>query len=502
MKIIKFKTITLLVLLVVFVASIFLLKIQSSAEDIKTSPGIDEFVTSKMEDLRIPGVAIGVVQGEQIKYIKSYGKADLGGRPAAPQTPFILGSTTKSFTALAIIQLAEKGKLELDAPVQQYIPWFSLSDPEASKTITIRNLLNQTSGIPGTAGGSDYLNSSSTSEDFVKRLNTQDIEGQPGKQYQYSEANYVILGVIVSKVSGQTYEEYIKNNIFEPLNMKHSFTSKDEAIKDGLATGYRTCFGFPFPGDFPYPKQYAPASYLISSAEDMAHYLIAYINNGTYNNTSILSPSGIQQLLSPGVSLEHPVGYSYAMGWYVNDEYQSHDGRPTNYYSCMVITPKNKTGVIVLTNANNRLVTAEYSMAIAYGISDILAGKKVEIADTGFRQIYFVFDLIVLSVVIILLVRLIFSIKFLRRTLAGNTVLTTRKMFFNILPEIIFIAALTGILLYLLDSFGISLPIATLGQPDIIIAFITALAIATASLIIRVVRMMPVTKVIRLFQNK
>lgn len=480
------KMITALLLLSILFTNLFLFKSQASAENIViNSSDIDKFVTSKMNDLRIPGISIGVVQGDQITYTKGYGDADSKGTPVTPQTPFILGSTTKSITALAIMQLVEKGKIQLDEPVQKYIPWFTLSDQNVSKTITVRNLLNQTSGISGTAGGSDYRNSKSTSEEFIKRLTTQKIVGKVGTDYQYSEANYVILGEIISKVSGQTYQEYIKNNIFEPLDMRHSFTSKNEAISAGLATGYRTCFGFPFAANFPYPVQYTSSSYLISSAEDMAHYLKLYVNSGRYNDISILSETGTQQLFHPGVALQHPVGYSYAMGWFVNDEYQMHDGRPTNYYSCMVITPKNKTGVVVLTNANNRLVTAEYSMSIAYGISDILSGKKVEIASSGFRQLYLIFNLIVIFVIIAILLRFFLSITQLRKKLKNYGPLTLLRVLSTIIPDLLLLITFVGALLYLLSMYGISLSIAMLGQPDIIITFIVAISLAAANLITR-----------------
>lgn len=478
----------ILLLLTVLFTNLFILQLPVSAENTTQNLSqIDKFIDSKMVDLRIPGLSIGIVQNGEITLMKGYGKADSGGTPVTPQTPFILGSTTKSITALAIMQLVEAGKIELDAPIQKYIPWFNLSDLNASKTITVRNLLNQTSGIPGTAGDSDYLDSKSTSEEFIKRLATQKITGQVGKDYQYSEANYIILGEIISKASGQTYQEYIKNNIFEPLDMKHSFTSKDEAIKNGLATGYRTCFGFPIEANLPYSKQYTSGSRLISSAEDMSHYLNALLNDGNYNNNLVLSKNGIQQLFIPGVALEHPEGYSYSMGWFVSNEYQMHDGSATNYYSCMVITPQNKTGVVVLTNANNRLVTAEYSMSIAYGISDILSGKNVEFGSSGFRQLYLIFDIIVALIIIALLLRFLFSITSLRKKLKKRETLPSIKVLSIIIPEILLILALVGLLAYLLFSFGISLSIAFLGQPDIIIAFILAISLTTVNLITRLI---------------
>ena len=99
---------------------------------------IDEYITAQMRAARIPGVAVAIVKGDQIVYLKGYGQADPSGRPVTPQTPFIIGSITKPFTALAVMQLVEAGKVELDAPVQRYIPWFRVADPKASAQITVR----------------------------------------------------------------------------------------------------------------------------------------------------------------------------------------------------------------------------------------------------------------------------------------------------------------------------------------------------------------------------
>src|SRR5512147_1535366 len=107
---------------------------------------IDSFLQAQVKANRIPGMAVAIVQGDQILFAKGYGEA-ASGRPVTPQTQFYIGSVSKGFTALAIMQLVEQGKLELDAPVQKYLPWFKVADPEASRQITIRHLLNHTSGL-------------------------------------------------------------------------------------------------------------------------------------------------------------------------------------------------------------------------------------------------------------------------------------------------------------------------------------------------------------------
>src|SRR5688500_4653068 len=113
---------------------------------------VDTYITTRMKELGVPGAALVIVQGDHIAHLKAFGVADASGRPVTPQTPFFTGSTGKSFTALAIMQLVEAGKIKLDAPVQTYLPWFQVADADASKMITVRHLLKHLSGLPNSTG--------------------------------------------------------------------------------------------------------------------------------------------------------------------------------------------------------------------------------------------------------------------------------------------------------------------------------------------------------------
>lgn len=113
---------------------------------------IDAYVEEQMHHLNIPGVSLAIVEGDQIVHLRGFGQARPDGETSAPQTPFLIGSLTKSITALAVMQLVEAGKIELDAPVQGYLPWFRVADPLASAQITVRHLLNQTSGLSTSSG--------------------------------------------------------------------------------------------------------------------------------------------------------------------------------------------------------------------------------------------------------------------------------------------------------------------------------------------------------------
>lgn len=223
---------------------------------------IDTYIEQEMAALHLPGLALGIVKGDQIVHLKGFGIANSSGQPIAAQTPFVLESISKSFTALAVMQLVEAGKIDLDAPVQRYLPWFSVADATASAHMTLRHLLHQTSGISELTGtvfethhdvGDDAL------ETAVRPLRT--VGTKPlGKAYEYSNMNYTILGLIVQTVAGQSFESYIQQHILDPLAMRHSYAALADARRNGLATGHRFWLGQrrPVATTAPYNRAAAP----------------------------------------------------------------------------------------------------------------------------------------------------------------------------------------------------------------------------------------------------
>lgn len=263
---------------------------------------IDAYIQSRMQTANIPGLALGIVQDNQIVYLKGYGIAGPDGRAVTPQMPFILGSTSKSFTALAVMQLVEAGRIDLDAPVTTYLPWFRTKDAASSAQITVRHLLNQNSGLSTYAGRRGFADNDQS--DMALENGIRDLAGvllnQPaGQGYEYSNDNYNTLGLIVQAVSGNSYEDYIRSAIFAPLQMSHSAAALSDPAASDIATGYRYWFFWPVAFDAPYPRRMTPAGFLISSAEDMTHYIIAQLNEGAYGDNQLLTPQGIATLHTP-----------------------------------------------------------------------------------------------------------------------------------------------------------------------------------------------------------
>ena len=172
----------------------------TSAPDIAR---INAFVSEQVQRNGIPGLALGLVEGDRIIDLKGFGKADQSGRAITPQTPFDLASVSKPLSALAIMQLVEAGKVELDAPVQRYLPAFRLADPVASAQITVRHLLQHTSGIPLTACQTQV--GAVSLEQFVAELQTVQLDRPVGVRHEYCSGNYNVLGRVIEVVSGQSF---------------------------------------------------------------------------------------------------------------------------------------------------------------------------------------------------------------------------------------------------------------------------------------------------------
>jgi CubicO group peptidase (beta-lactamase class C family) len=345
---------------------------------------IESFVQGEMAAQRVPGLALGIIEDGRVDYLRGFGKADDSGRAVTPQTPFIIGSVAKSFTALAIMQLVEANKVDLGAPVQRYLPWFRVADEKASAEITVQHLLNHTSGI-STKTGRSYQGDGDTSdtalEQAVRKLKSAELSAPVGSKHQYSTINYSVLGLIVQTVAGHSYESYVQAKILDPLQMRNSFTSETAAQPAGLATGYNYSFGRPRESNEAYNRGLLPAGYLIASAEDMTHYVVAQLDGGQYEGTSVLSSGGIGELHRPAVPTPKE-DTSYGMGWFVgplNDiRVVHHQGETFNFHSNVVLIPQSRKGVVVLMNAENSLdlFTAGRMGTIAAGVASLVEGQE------------------------------------------------------------------------------------------------------------------------------
>ena len=286
---------------------------------------LDSFLQEQIDALGIPGAAIAVVQDGVQVHSAAFGRADDSGRPMTAQTPVLLASTSKSLTAIAVMQQVEAGRLRLDEPVQTYLPWFTLDDSRSS-AITVRHLLHQASGMASkdTAFEASDAQGPEALEEGVRALAGSPLAGEPGAAFRYASANFNILGLLVQTVSGQPFGDYLEQHVFGPLEMAHSHPTRAAARADNAAAGYSLWFGsFWRQTDVPAPTTGMPSSTMYASAEDLSHELMALLDGGRYGDARILQPESVEAMFEPRVQVDGSKGY--AMGWFTRPLVESAD---------------------------------------------------------------------------------------------------------------------------------------------------------------------------------
>lgn len=256
-------------------------------------------VVAQMAASRVPAAAWAVLDGERVA---------LGARGDGVdgQSPFVLGSVSKSFTALAVMQLVDAGSVSLDAPVSDYLPGFTTATPDA--VITVRQLLEPTSGLPSSAGLALLLRPDESLEQRVRAASGVALVSTPGAEFHYCNLNYAVLGLIVERVSGQPFGAYVQQQIFDPLGMDRSHASLPDARADALVAGSTPWFGLDVPTKTGSAPGGAPDGYLVSTAADMARYLRFQLGDGTADGERVVSAGGLAAMHSrqaatpPGVA--------------------------------------------------------------------------------------------------------------------------------------------------------------------------------------------------------
>lgn len=440
---------------------------------------IDEYVRKEISEANIPGLSVGIIQGDETLLLRSYGTAGPDDQPMTPQTPMLLGSTSKAFTAMAVMQLVEQGLIDLDSPIGRYLPEFETSDPELTSRIKVRHLLNQTSGLTEADGRKDLAEQEDIPlRERNLRYGKVTLAAAPGEQFEYSNINYSLLGWLVETVTGDSLNHYFQRHIFIPLNMNNSFTSYESAKEHGLAAGHRVWFGRPLPTSTNYLSHDVATGYVISSAEDMTKYLKAHIKAGA-EAAPILSKSGFAQLFQPGGRESDAVGYG--MGWYINLGSGSkwHHGDLEHFHSAMIILNKDGAswGIVLLANANSYFSLAPMLYQMSNNITEMIKGEPVEPVGESMKSSQNVMNVVLLILVLAALVQFWVDYRIRNKPKASGKSLFKLAGFPLLLKGFV----IWFILQLLPELAGAPLSVIMLYQPDLgyilmIIAGITLLA--------------------------
>lgn len=314
---------------------------------------IDSAITAFKSRLSIPGVSVAIVKNNQIIFQRGYGLADLENKvPAMADTVYRIASVSKSLAAVAAMQLVEKGKLDLDAPVQKYAPSF----PTKAFPITTRQLLAHLSGVRGyRRGEGERTNHYESLTDALSVFKDDPLEHEPGTKYTYTTFGYTLLGVVIEGASGMFYSEYLRDRVLKPAGMLRTQVDDLYQIIPNRARGYSPRVYGQFNGDWRNPalmdsSYKIPGGGLVSTADDLARFAIA-VQNGV-----LIKPETFEQMSKSQKTRDgQETGYGY--GWYVDrregrepDGSVWHGGVQQGFTSDVWILPRKHLAVVILTN--------------------------------------------------------------------------------------------------------------------------------------------------------
>ncbi len=341
---------------------------------------VSKELEKEIEKNHIPGMSIIVVNPNEVVFSKTYGNCK------SIDTPFIIGSMSKSFTALSIMRLVEEGRIDINKSISTYIDTsLYFKNKEDGDKITVKQLLNQNSGI----GTYQKL----VSIEMAKNYN----------KYEYANANYNLLGKMIEAVSNESYSDYVTKNILEPLGMNHTSTTLEENSKNGLIKGYQNYFGIPIAESPKYPTDdnswiQVPAGFISSSASDMGKYLQMYLNHGL----NIITEDSISKMFYDNIPQDDIDRDYYGMGWVYTKYYSkpilTHSGLVENYTSKMFIIPEDNIGIVVLVNMNDYLVTNNLLEDI---VKPLLGEEKPEVSNNLYIINHLLIDAIYIVITII-----------------------------------------------------------------------------------------------------
>lgn len=421
------------------------------------------------------------------------------GEGVSPRTPFVLGSISKSFTALAVLQLVDAGRIELQAPVQRYLPDFRTADP--GDVITVEQLLIQTSGLPASAGLRIIDHPEESLAQRLQAVAGVRLESAPGAAFHYSNMHYAVLGRVVEQVSGQPFAGYVQQHLFDPLGMSDSYPSVDAARSHGLVAGSTVWFGATVTRSMPAYPGGSPDGFLVSTARDMATYLQFQLGDGTWQGNRVLSAASLARMHTAAVTTAPDVAAAhtdaYGMGWAIGrvngHQLIAHDGDTIGYHATIALLPESRRALVVLTARNGALTGA--GAAYDAGLP-VLAGAPSESPSHAFWVTYAIVDVISVVLLVLLVVALVrrrwigrISARISRyRPLRGAAVPVLRNLLFaGVLWAAVFYglgSAVTGAPMSLPFAFGFVAPDLTL-VVLLAVAYFLVRAIVTAAIGIR-----------------
>ncbi len=332
----------------------------------ETGP-LDALVQDTLKSFEVPGLAVVIVHNDQVVYLKGVGVRKIGtGDPVTPETIFALASVTKAFTAVALGILVDEGKADWDDPVRKHLTWFRLADPLADRDVTLRDLLCHRTGL--IRNDLLWYRAPWDVEETVRRMAYLEPSFSFRSTYRYNNLGYLTAGLAIGSAGKSPWHEFVQKRIFDRLEMKHSVFTPSQAEKTGNAAtphsrrGKDAIQAIPW---YPDNKQIRASGSIKSCVRDLAPYLRMQLAGGVCGQTRIISARSLAETHRPQIvtpveanrtKLAGTTQASYALGWHVSDyrgqALLEHGGATDGFRSRVLLFPKSKLGLALLTNVD------------------------------------------------------------------------------------------------------------------------------------------------------
>ena len=313
---------------------------------------IDTEIEKNMDIHNIPGMAFALVDANGILYSKGYGVLDIRNDSLKinENTNFHIGSVSKVFVTLAIMKLQEEGKISIENPVVDYLPWFSTKNEELSKKIIIEHLLSHSSGLPGRLNVHevDTMDRQEMIKEINNKLSSVHLVEKPGYVYEYTNMNTDLLQLVIEEVTSETFTEYMEENIFTPLNMNRTgYFIYDNSHLSNTAMGHRYHWGKIKPYREKLVYATSGSAGLSSNVHDLSKFIQLILSDGKSPDDSIISASSLNQMFKP---VQDRMGYN----WYIYPHNMLMEGGLPGFTSTMVLSADKTFGLVLLSNSNSK----------------------------------------------------------------------------------------------------------------------------------------------------
>lgn len=320
------------------------------------------------KELNVPGVSIAVVKGDRIVFEYNNGLLHLNKTDSiSNKTLFSIASATKTFTAVGIGILLDQNKLSLDDPILKHLPWFKLNDDYITKNLTIRDVLSHRSGL--SSEGLIYMGSEFDRKETVMRLRNMPVSNFRSS-FSYSNILYNALGLIIEKVSGSSWEDFIQLEILDAIGMRNSISDFKKSSNTKSASPHRFIDykdGQIYPAAAAFPESNGPTGGIRSTSSDLSKYLSLFLKNGIINSDTIIQPRTIKEFWEPHVRsgdywTRDGSFSAYGLGWFLTDyatkRIMFHPGGGGGVSSLISLIPSEDIGIVALTNLDSWSVFA------------------------------------------------------------------------------------------------------------------------------------------------